>query len=226
MFKRFAPVLAGLGALLVVGFTPALASASPTWGTPSPTPSGYGYQTQRAENFDGLVSTINPGGYVQAAGPVAGTGTVREVSGTEVIFDLGGSDVRVDYAAVGSPTLDLASCSAVIDAPDLAWQFDGGTGADRYASGHGDVTIVELLSFSERNGQCPLDGYGYMTQTNTGPCYRDHGRQIEPTFYSVEFQGEGTARVGQPTTVVAPCPCETGYPTPPVYASTDAYLTR
>lgn len=232
MSRRLAAALMGLGAALAIGLAPGVASAGVT---PSPTPTTtHNFlpgppppPKLAAENFDGLDSSINPLGYVVATGPVRGTGgTDRTVSSTLDVFGFGGSTVRVDHAAIPQPTIYPASCSAVIDAPNLWWTFNGGTGTDKHATGHGDVTVVALFSFSQRDGKCPLDGQGYLSQANGQPCYRDHGRQIEPTFWSVEFQGEGVASLKhQPQPQPQPCPCSES-PTPVYSTSTDAYLTR
>lgn len=213
-FRRPALALAAaLGALALAASTAAAASASVAGDHPSPAPTSAGDHGQqfKPEAFDVLDSSLDPSGNVAAYGPVHGLGgTDRQVTPTLDVFAFGhGDSVKVDHARIPDGTLDLGTCSLTTTVHDAWWQFDGGTGDYRDASGHGLFTLLELVSFPlGKSGRCELDGGAYGVESNGAPCASDHGRIFRPVFYSVEIQGLGWAKVGKHHESPPPCPCQ------------------
>lgn len=162
---RVAAVAVAVPAVLAGSTLTATAASAAT----TPSQSQVMQQQRLQPQFFTIVFGTSGAGVVTAYGPVFGHGTDNEVSGTMGVFTFRAGSVNVHHTDVSNvpPKINLRACTATVFASG-SWQFHGGTGKYRHASGYGHFKFFEVAKLArDRHGKCsanpnqqPVSSYG------------------------------------------------------------------
>jgi hypothetical protein len=195
-FPRLAAAAVALAAAgLLAGGTAASAGVTPTPTPLTTSPSDHHHHQRLApEQFDITITNVNPSGDVEAFGPVAmhlGTDQTNTAF-RDTLSDGAGDTVKVDHDELPLPVVDLDTCSLLFIQQHGRWQFDGGTGIWRGATGRGVFDLLGLVSFEEHHGKCRALEF---TSPERARWDIEHNVGPAPVIFSFSVQATGRAAV-------------------------------